>query len=243
MSRIAIVAALEHEIRPLVRDWTVHERQYSGRSFRFFENGEVVLVCGGIGAEAARRAAQAVIALYSPALVYSAGFAGAATDAMKVGEILIPRRVVNAGDGSAVDTGAGQGVLVTFTAIASPGQKARLAAAFGAHAIDMEASAVAQAAEARGVAFAAVKAISEASEFVFPPMEKFIDSTGQLHTGQFAASLILRPWRWRSAIRLARNSARASRALSSWLQHKIKSGSNELASGQQPSPLEASTGR
>ena len=243
MSRIAIVAALEREIRPLVREWAVHEEQYSGRTFRFFENGKVVLVCGGIGSEAARRATQAVIALYSPTLIYSAGFAGAATDGMKVGEILIPRRVVNAGDGCAVDTGTGQGVLVTFTAIASPDQKAKLGAAFGALAVDMEAAAVAQAAEARGVTFAAVKAISEASDFLFPPMENFIDAAGQFHTAKFAASLILRPWLWRSAIRLASNSARASRALSGWLHQRIKSVSNQPTSAPQPSPLEASTGR
>jgi adenosylhomocysteine nucleosidase len=243
MSRIAIVAALEREIRPLVRNWAVHEKQYSGRTFRFFENGQAVLVCGGIGSEAARRATQAVIALYSPALVYSAGFAGAATDAMKVGEILVPRRIVNAGAGSAVDTGTGQGVLVTFAAIASPDQKAKLAASFGAYAIDMEAAAVAQAAEARGVTFAAVKAISEASDFLFPPMENFIDSAGQFHSGKFAASLILRPWLWRSAIRLASNSAQASRALSSWLRIRVESNSSKPASAPQASPFEASTRR
>src|ERR1700739_1372794 len=107
----------------------------------------------------------------------------------------------------------------------------------------MEASALAQAAEARGITVSAVKVISETSDFLFPPMENFIDLTGQLHTGKFAASLILRPWLWRSAIRLASNSARASRALSKWLQHRIKSDGNQQASAPQPSTLEASTGR
>ena len=63
MSKLAIVAALEREVRPLVKDWRVAEKEHEGRRFRFFEQGETVLVCGGIGAEPARRAAEAVFAI------------------------------------------------------------------------------------------------------------------------------------------------------------------------------------
>lgn len=63
MSRVAIVAALEREVRPLIRHWRGSEKEHGGRRFRFFENRELVLVCGGIGADAARRAAEAVIVL------------------------------------------------------------------------------------------------------------------------------------------------------------------------------------
>src|SRR3982074_205676 len=153
MPKVAIVAALTREVLPLVRQWRTTEREYSGRRFRFFENGEIVVVCGGIGAEAARRAAEAAIALYSPGVVYSAGFAGALEPGLKVGEIIVPRRVLNAADGSSVDTGTGEGVLVSFNSVASPEQEAKLADSFGAQAVDMEAAAVAQAAQARGVRF------------------------------------------------------------------------------------------
>ena len=77
MPRLAIIAALEREVRPLVKNWRVNEKKHEGRTFRFFENGEVVLVCGGIGAAAARRAAEAVIAIFDPKIVCSAGFAEA----------------------------------------------------------------------------------------------------------------------------------------------------------------------
>src|SRR5204863_10104916 len=66
MPKIAIVAALERELRPLVRSWKVEPREHAGRVFRFFERGDRVAVCGGIGAEAARRAAEAIIVLYAP---------------------------------------------------------------------------------------------------------------------------------------------------------------------------------
>lgn len=243
MSKIAIVAALEREIRPLVRDWLVHETPYDGRTFRFFENAETVLVCSGIGAEAARRAAQAIIALYSPQLIYSVGFAGSATDTVRVGEVFIPRRVVNARDGSSVDTGTGQGVLVTFAGVASPEQKAKLGSSFGAHAVDMEASAVARAAEARGIRFAAVKAISDASDFTLPPMDTFIGPAGQFRTRKFAFFLLLRPWLWGAAMRLARNSTQASRALCTSLKQSIEAMSRQSVPIPRPSRMEAPTGR
>jgi len=241
--RIAIIAALEREIRPLVKHWTHHDQDYSGRTFRFFENEKIVAVCGGIGAAAARRATQAAIALYSPQLVYSAGFAGAANETMKVGGILIPRRVVNANDGSAVDTRSGAGILVSFAAVASPEQKARLAASFGAQAVDMEAAAVAQAAQARGIPFAAVKVISDASDFVLPSMDDFITPAGQFSTRKFALFLLLRPWLWRRAMILARNSAEASRVLSTWLKHMIESQTTQPAPAPPPTSLETSTRR
>src|ERR1700692_1861772 len=150
MFRVGIVAALKREVRPLVKDWSVREEEVDGRRLRFFEKDDIVLVCGGIGAEAARRAAEAVIAIYAPAVIYSAGFAGALEPTLKVGEVVQPLRVVNAGDGSSANLDQGEGVLVSFGSVASPEQKAKFRVSFGAQAVDMEAAAVGRAAEARG---------------------------------------------------------------------------------------------
>ena len=46
-------------------------KNLEGRRYRFLEKDDWVLVCGGIGPEAARRAAEAVIALYAPSVIYS----------------------------------------------------------------------------------------------------------------------------------------------------------------------------
>jgi adenosylhomocysteine nucleosidase len=218
MFKLAIVAALEREVRPLIRNWRVREQDAGGRRFRFFEKDDIVLVCGGIGAESARRAAEAVIAFYAPKMVCSAGFAGALDPGLRVADIIQPRRVVNAGDGSSVKLNRGEGVLVTFGAIASPAQKTKLRDSFGAQAVDMEAAAVARAAEARGVGFAVVKVISDKFDFSFPAMERFVDSNGRFLEGRFAAFAGLRPWLWPQVLRMARNSGRASRALCDWLR-------------------------
>ena len=221
--RLAIVAALEREIRPLVRAWHTREEQHAGRTFRFYENANTVLICGGIGSEAARRAAEAIIALYHPTQIYSAGFAGALILNLRVGDIFVPRRVISAADGSSVDTGQGDGVLISFSSVASPEQKTNLAKSYGAQAVDMEASAVARAAEARGIPFAAVKAISDEHDFALPPMDRFINSNGQFNSAQFAMFAALRPWIWGATLRLARNSHRASVTLCRWLEQVDKS--------------------
>jgi adenosylhomocysteine nucleosidase len=206
------------EVRPLVRDWPVGEKEYAGRRFRFFEKDETVLACAGIGAEAARRTAEAVIALYQPEVVYSVGFAGALATTRKVGDVIHPARVVNASDGSRVLLENGHGVLVSFPSIASPEQKAKLNNSFGAEAVDMEAAAVARAAELRGIRFAAIKVISDELDFVFPSVERFVDSAGRFSEFRFALYSALRPWLWGRVARLARNSRLASRNLCQVLQ-------------------------
>jgi adenosylhomocysteine nucleosidase len=236
MSKVAIVAALEREIRPLVKDWQADDKEHEGRRFRFFVNGEFVLVCGGIGAEAARRAAEAVIALYDPTIAYSAGFAGALDPSLKVGEILRPGRVVNVGDGSTAILDGADGVLVTFGSVASPAQKAKLRESFGAHAVDMEAAAVARAAEARGIAFGAIKVISDASDFELPSMERFVNSEGKFSEFRFALFAAVRPWTWGRVIRLARNSKCASDALCSALR---KLDSDQITESPQARPSAA----
>src|SRR5208283_5158541 len=101
-AKVVLVAALEREVRGLTKRWRSIEREYEGRRFKFFESGQSVLVCGGIGAEAARRATEAAVALYQPELVQSVGFAGALDPGLKVGEIFSPSRVIDARDGSSV---------------------------------------------------------------------------------------------------------------------------------------------
>src|ERR1700691_2631472 len=102
---IAIIAALEREVSGLTKNWVRIEREFQGRNFLFFlreehERDEMIVVCGGIGLEAARRAAEAVIALYRPTLLQSVGFAGALDARLRVGDIFAPAVVIDARDGS-----------------------------------------------------------------------------------------------------------------------------------------------
>lgn len=221
MSRLAIVAALEREVRPLARHWQVRKKEHAGREFRFYESREAVAVCGGIGPEAARRAAEAVIVLYSPDLLYSVGYAGALDPTLKVADVLTPAHVINGNDGSRVDLSKGQGTLLSLNAVASVAQKSRLRESYGAQAIDMEASAVARAAEARSVGFRAIKVISDEFNFELPTDGRFVDADGRFHQGRFALHVLVRPWLWLPLVQLARNSARATQALCAELREVL----------------------
>jgi adenosylhomocysteine nucleosidase len=213
MARIAIIAAMQREVAPLIRGWKVRMMEQGGRRYRLFENGEAALVCGGIGAEAARRATEAVIREVKPVRVMSVGFAGALDDSIEIGQVLEPRTVINAADGVRIEIGLGEGILVSSATVAGKEQKIRLSKAYGASAVDMEAAAVAQGAQARGVEFAALKAISDSADFNLPAMDRFVASDGSFQSVRFACHVALRPWLWRTTIVLARNSSRASRAL------------------------------
>jgi adenosylhomocysteine nucleosidase len=211
--KIAIIAAMEREVGPLIRGWKIRTIEHAGRQHRLYENGEAVLVCGGIGAEAARRATEAVIREISPARVVSVGFAGALNSSLRVGDLIQPRTVINAADGVRTDVGSGEGILVSSASVANKEQKSRLSKAYGGIVVDMEAGAVAQGALARGVEFAALKAVSDGVDFDLPAMDRFVEDDGAFNSFGFACHVALRPWLWGSTIALARNSSKASRAL------------------------------
>jgi len=212
-TKAAIVAALKREVAPLVSRWQRSRKEFEGREFEFFASGSTLLVCGGIGAQSARRAAEAVIQFYHPDVLISAGFAGALQSDLRVGEVITPRTVIDASDGSRSDTGRDAGILVSYGAIADAVQKQKLARAFGAQAVDMEAAAVARGAEAHGVRFMACKAISDDSDFSMPELAHFVDADGRFQTGKFAVHVALRPWLWADTMRLARGSALACKNL------------------------------
>ena len=229
MPEVAIVAALDREVAPLVRNWRVSEEEHSGHRFRFFESKDAVVVCGGMGFDAARRATEAIIARHHPSLVLSVGFAGALDERLRAGDVLEPRYVVDSRDGTRTDTGSGSGVLVSFPVVADAKQKAKLGKSYGAQAVDMEAAAVAKGAEARGLRFAAVKAISDEVGFAMPPMDRFIAPDGSFRARSFALYAAGRPLLWPNILRLAQNSAKAARALGAMLQAQYAvSAMNEL---------------
>jgi len=239
MPKVAIVAALEREVAALLQNCSRIQREYEGRKFTFFERDDAVVVCGGIGMEPARRATQAVIALYQPVRVQSVGFAGALDAGLRIGDIFTPSVVLDARDGSRVPLDGGEGTLLTFLAVAGAEQKLKLAQAYGARAVDMEASAVATAARAHGIAFGATKVISDTLDFEMPGMARFINAEGQFKTASFVLFAVLRPWLWPRVAVLASNSNKAANRLAAHLESFLKDLSDAAPSGV---PVPAATG-
>lgn len=238
--QIAIIAALERELRPLVRNWKRVEVQHEGSAFAFFESSYAVAVAGGIGPQAARRTAEAAFASYSPMVLISAGVAGALTPQLKAGEAIFPAVVIDAGDSSRHETAIkdsriaesplAKTILVSCPAIASAEQKQKLSKSYGAQAVDMEAASVARAAQVHGIAFLAIKCISDEMDFELPEMMRFVRG-GKFNTGSFVAYVALRPWLWVKVARLAQNTRLATENLCAWLRESVLT--NTIVPGNQ----------
>jgi hypothetical protein len=186
-------------------------------------------MAGGIGCDAARRAAQAVVKRYRPQMLVSAGLAGALIRSLKVGNVIVPNVIIDGRTGAEYRCSLGEGVLgggilVSAAQVAGSETKQALVEKFHALAVDMEAAGVAEVAREEQLGFRCVKAISDEAGFPMPPVNRFVDQEGKFHTSRFAAWASVRPAVWPSVIALARNSNRASRALCDWLQEKAASG-------------------
>jgi adenosylhomocysteine nucleosidase len=230
LKKIAIIAALERELRPLIKDWPSITITHEGREFTLFEGNHAAVIIGGIGPEPARAAAEAIIAQHSPDLLISAGVAGALVAELHVGETIFPTIVIDTQDGSRHETAIhdaplgkaplARTILASYPEIASASQKQQLAKAYGAHAVDMESAAVARAAQVHGLSFLAIKAISDELDFELPDMSAFIKN-GKFQTKSFVLHIAIRPWLWLRLFRLARNTRIASENLCAWLRESV----------------------
>lgn len=219
---IAIVAAMRSELGPLLRGKT--SRRIEG--IDLYDLGSAAVAIAGVGRAAGQRAAQIVIRETDPAILVSAGLCGALRPELKAGEVVQIGTVIDEADGSRYVTEAGGHVLVTASAVAGEPAKLRLAQRFQAAVVDMEGAAVAQAAERHGLRFFALKAVSDELSFTMPPVNQFVNDSGQFRVGAFALHVALRPRWWKPVLQLARNAGLGSRNLSAALQHLIEQYSN-----------------
>ncbi len=220
--RIGIIAALPGELQPLVRRW---QRMPAARAsgISIWQRGgnvdgsedEVIAVCAGMGAPAARRAFVAAEFLGSLDLVLSVGWAGALVAECEPGQCFSASEVIDAqtGERFGLTDGTRKLRLVTTVRVADESEKRRLAATYGAALVDMEAAAVARLAQMRGIPVMCFKAVSDGVDAELPDLNPFIDIAGKLRMGPFLAHVALRPGYWGALGRLGRNSAAAAKSL------------------------------
>jgi len=215
---IAVVAAMRRELAPLLRG--TQGQWFEGVEFFEFENA--VIAVGGIGRNAARRAAEAVVNRFNPTTLISVGVAGALTARLKVGDVVWGSEVVDAETGARFRMTGGESVVVTVSSVSGPAEKRMLADHYEADVVDMESAAVAAVAQELGVEFRAIKAISDELDFDMPPVARFVDSAGKFETARFAAYVAIRPKWWSSVCQLGANSRTASVNLSHALEHLMQ---------------------
>lgn len=223
-NKTVIVVAMEREIAAQVKGWKRSEHDVQGRKIIFWESDAAVAVCAGIGTRAARVATDFAVRNCGAGVscIISAGLAGALISALRVGDIVIPKTIIDAVDGlrHVANEGSGTafGTLVTASEVASVESKRHLAASFAADIVDMEAYAVADVAKICGIPFMAVKSVSDELGFSMPPFGRFIDDNGEMKTVAVAVYATLRPWMWKRFIALGVNSVRATERLNARLR-------------------------
>lgn len=212
---VAIVAAMRVELAPLLGKLP---SQQVGK-VELFDIDEAMIAIGGIGETHARAAAETVTASAQPALLVSAGLAGAVSPRLKIGDVGVIREVIDVATGERYPTRGGEWILATSQQVSDTAGKQELLTRYGADVVDMEAAAVARVAAEKGLAFAALKSVSDDATFVMPPMMDFIDNDGKFDTGRFLIYMALHPKCWGTLEKIRSNSRVASVNLCSALEH------------------------
>ena len=223
MTRVAIIAAMPGELKPLVRGWP-HSRRGSIRFWALRnEEEEWIAACAGAGRDAAMRAFAGIEDGGPIDLILSIGWAGALTSECAAGQAYNCAGVYDACTGERFNCDAGTGTewLVTSPRVADEAEKRRLASTYKAALVDMEAAGIARLATMRGLPFYCIKGVSDPLDAKLPDFNRFIDPNGQFRTPKFVLFALLRPWIWPSLIQMGENSRKASQSIAERLHELL----------------------
>lgn len=224
MTKIAIIAALPGELKPLVRGWEPHGRNsWTGH----LAGREALAVAGGIGAAAARRATEQALSGFNPDTLISYGWAGALTDAAKPCSAWPISEIIDGATGEFLTTNiaaahydAAGYRLITLDHVAGMEEKRTLSQKYLAALADMEAAAVARVAKERHIPFYCFKGVSDGDKDRLPDFNRFI-ANGELRTLSLLCHAALRPSYWSGLRRLGTQSSKAARALADVLSENL----------------------
>ena len=129
MTRVAIIAAMPGELKPLVRGWPHSTRSNIHFWVQRTEQEEWMAACAGVGQAAATRAFAAIEDGGPIDLVFSVGWAGALNAGIAVGAACNAAGVIDVRTGERFncEAGAGERWLVTSPVVADAAEKQRLA--------------------------------------------------------------------------------------------------------------------
>jgi adenosylhomocysteine nucleosidase len=223
MTRVAIIAAMPGELKPLVRNWPHSIRGTIQFWAQRTQEEEWIAACAGAGLDAATRAFAGIEDGGPIDLVISIGWAGALTDNIAAGSAHNCAGVIDArtGERFQCDAGAGSVWLATSPRVADEPEKRRLAATYKASLVDMEAAAVARLAAMRGIPFYCLKGVSDPLNAKLPDFNRFIDPNGQFETSKFVLFALVRPWMWPALVKMGENSRKASQSIAERLHELL----------------------
>jgi adenosylhomocysteine nucleosidase len=212
MTRVALIAAMPRELKPIVGSWPHGTRNGVEFWAQRNEEEEWIAACAGAGQAAATRAFAALEEGGPIDLVLSLGWAGALRADIAPGSAHNVAGVIDArtGERFLCDAGAGDLWLVTSPSVADEQEKRRLASAYRAALVDMEAAAIARLAAMREIPFYCIKGVSDSLDARMPDFSRFIEPNGRFKVGQFILFATLRPWYSPALVRMGENSRKAA---------------------------------
>lgn len=241
---IAVLGAIREEITDLRKQMAIEEtiavqgcQIYKGK----YRDRDVLLSQTGLGKERVERAAKFILERYPVTALVSLGFAGALTEELKIGDVIICPVLYYGSEQLHGDSKSGspcysdanlillaaqarcktfrlfQGSAVTVEGpVSEPKVKKALGKALSAKAVDMESYWIARVASAKNVPFLAVSAVSDTVEESLPPFDRFLDS-GTWQWERAVLFFLARPQQLTKLLCLHRNARRARKSLTAFM--------------------------
>ena len=221
---IVAIAAEQREFRGFLKQASSYRRlslalQYAASCT--LNGREWLLAAHGAGPRLAAVAAETAINAGNPEAVVSTGLCGGLSESLKVGDVFVATDVM----GAACQVPAASGSFATGRlwsadrVAVSIEEKAELARD-GYDAVDMEAAAVAEAAERHQLPFFCIRAVSDARQETLPlDFNKYRDAEGRFRLASITGAVLLRPWRIPGLVRMARQARLASDILGDFIAH------------------------
>lgn len=238
MTRVALIAAMPGELKPIVRGWPHSTRAGIDFWAQRTEEEEWIAACAGAGQAAATRAFAALEDGGPIDIVFSLGWAGALRPEIKTGSAHNVAGVIDVRTGERFhcEAGAGELWLATSPVVAGAAEKRRLASAYNAALVDMEAAALARLAAMRGIPFYAFKGVSDGFTDRLPDFNPYLGPDGRFQTARFTFFALLRPWLWPALARMGENSRKASQSIAESMLHFLDERGQNRNSNGDPDP-------
>jgi len=192
------------------------------KAFRHWARGrkDIEIVVTGMGARNAECAIRTAFEEFSPAQVFTCGFAGALNPALCIGDVVFdqsataPRTITRLIAFGIIPVTFHCSKIVAVTAAA----KAQLLQETGADAVEMESQIIQKACAVRKVPCVTLRAISDmAAEDLPLDFNTLLDDEEHLSRSKLTRAILRAPHKIPALIRLGRNSAYAARELSAAL--------------------------
>ncbi len=219
VARVAILAPMPSELKPLVKRLSLREERRGDLVVHVGRAGdvEVLAVTSGMGLTNAARATERLLDAAVVDHVVVSGIAGGIAPNVAIGDAIVPEVVVDEASGNEYrphtlgDTTPHGRLLSSDTFFSSAEDLARFHAQ-GVIALDMETSGVAEVCQRRGQPWSVFRFISDLGGETDPEMYALAKPDGSANVKALARYLVTRPQRIPYLVKVGRNSVNAADA-------------------------------